>query len=74
MRVVSCALLILCTAPSLASAQYGEPLRGDPRWGQVQRATGEEIVADSADALASQAGRLARELRDVQGADRKSVV
>ncbi len=71
MRALICAILIAlpiaCVTPSLATAQYAEPYRGDPRWGRAPTWLGEAEAAQAAQALASRASRLSRVIRQVDG-------
>lgn len=71
MRALFCAILvalpIACVAPSLATAQYAEPYRGDPRWGRAPSWLGETEAAEAAQALANRATRLSRVIRRIEG-------
>ena len=71
MRALFCAMLIALpvawVAPSLATAQYAEPYRGDPRWGRAPTWLGEAEAADSAQSLANRAIRLSRVIGRIEG-------
>lgn len=66
-RAMLIALPIACVVPSLASAQYAQPYRGDPRWNRPPTWLGEAEAADSAQMLANRAIRLSRVIGRIEG-------